>query len=80
MFRRANNMDWSSIRCHSTKKGASATLVFRIIFKELAASQTVQDVIESKVFSRHFLMGVKCEPNLTSTNLLNHARFGCSRI
>ena len=73
-------MDWPPIRCHSIKEGASATLVFRIICKELAASQTFQNVIENQVFSRHFLMGVKCEPNLTGTNLLNYACFDCSRI
>ena len=70
----ANNMDGTLIQRNPAKQSTSATFVFGIIFKQLATSQTFQNVIQSKVFSRHFLMGVNREPNLTGANLFDYSR------
>jgi len=67
-------MDGTLIRRNPAKQSTSATFVFGIIFKQLATSQTFQNVIQSKVFSRHFLMGVNREPNLTGANLFDYSR------
>ena len=67
-------MDGTLTRHNSAKQSTSPALVFGIIFKELAASQTFQNIIQSKIFSRHFLMGVNCKPNLTGANLFDYPR------
>ena len=67
-------MDGTLIQRKPAKQSTSATFVFGIIFQELAASQTFQNVIQSKIFSRHFLMGVNREPNLTGAYLFDYPR------
>ena len=59
----ANNMDGTLIQRNPAKQSTSPALMFGIIFKQLAASQTFQNIIQNKIFSRHFLMGVNREPN-----------------